>query len=160
MDTPMSHPPEDPFNLNRFLVAQENDYARALTELCSGQKLTHWMWYILPQLRGLGSSSMATFYGIGSKQEAQAYLAHPVLGSRLKECVAAMNALGGRDTAEVLGEIDAAKFRSCLTLFASVKPEEPLFGEALLKYFSGVPDVKSIALLKGLQREAPPHVER
>jgi uncharacterized protein (DUF1810 family) len=138
---------EDPFNLERFVEAQAKDYSRALAELRAGRKQTHWIWYVLPQLRGLGSSARADFYGIGSAEEAVAYLAHPVLGQRLRECVAAMNALGGRSAVQVLGEIDAAKFRSCLTLFRSVDPKDEGFGEALDKFFAGVADERSLVLL-------------
>ena len=144
----------DPLNLSRFVEAQANDYPRALAELCAGQKQTHWMWYVLPQLRGLGSSSMASFYGIGSAAEAKAYLAHPVLGPRLRECVGAMNALDGLTAVQVLGEIDAAKFRSCLTLFRFVDPKVAGFGRALDKYFGGVQDEKSLELLRASQRDA------
>ena len=140
---------EDPFDLDRFVEAQAKDYARALAELRAGRKRTHWMWYVLPQLRGLGSSSMARLYGIGSAQEAAAYLAHPVLGPRLRECVAAMNALDGRSAAEVLGEIDAAKFRSCLTLFGSVDPGDAVWRDALDAFFAGVPDDRTLAILDG-----------
>jgi uncharacterized protein (DUF1810 family) len=140
---------EDPFDLDRFVEAQEKDYARALAELRAGRKRTHWMWYVLPQLRGLGSSSMARLYGIGSAQEAAAYLAHPVLGPRLRECVAAMNALDGKSAVEVLGEIDAAKFRSCLTLFGSVDPEDAVWRDALDAFFAGVPDDRTLATLDG-----------
>jgi uncharacterized protein (DUF1810 family) len=144
---------EDPFNLNRFVEAQAKDYPRALAELRAGKKQTHWIWYVLPQLRGLGSSSMANFYGIGSVREAEAYLAHPVLGPRLRECVAAMNALDGPSAATVLGRIDAAKFRSCLTLFRSVDPKNAAISEALDKFFAGVQDEKSLVLL-----DASPYV--
>lgn len=140
---------EDPFDLDRFVEAQAKDYARALAELRAGRKRTHWMWYVFPQLRGLGSSSMARLYGIGSAQEAAAYLAHPVLGPRLRECVAAMNALDGRNAAEVLGEIDAAKFRSCLTLFGSVDPGSAVWRDALDAFFAGVPDDRTLAILDG-----------
>jgi uncharacterized protein (DUF1810 family) len=140
---------EDPFDLGRFVDAQAKDYARALAELRAGRKRTHWMWYVLPQLRGLGSSSMARLYGIGSAQEAAAYLAHPVLGPRLRECVAAMNALDGRSAVEVLGEIDAAKFRSCLTLFGSVDPGDAVWRDALDAFFAGVPDDRTLAILDG-----------
>ena len=143
---------EDPFKLSRFVEAQAKDYSRALAELRAGEKHTHWIWYVLPQLRGLGSSSMAISYGIGSAQEAEAYLAHPVLGPRLRECVAAMNALDGLSAVQVLGQIDAAKFRSCLTLFRSVDPKDAVFGEALDKFFAGVPDEKSLVLLNVSQR--------
>jgi uncharacterized protein (DUF1810 family) len=138
---------EDPFNLKRFVEAQAKDYSGALAELRAGKKQTHWIWYVLPQLRGLGSSSMANFYGIASAQEAEAYLAHPVLGPRLRECVAAMNALEGLSAVQVLGQIDAAKFRSCVTLFQSVDPKNSVFSEALDKFFAGVPDETSLALL-------------
>jgi uncharacterized protein (DUF1810 family) len=144
---------DDPLNLARFVEAQAKDYPRALEELRAGKKLTHWIWYVLPQMRGLGSSSMATYYGIGSAQEAQAYLAHEVLGPRLRECVAAINALDGRSAVQVLGPIDAAKFRSCLTLFRAVDPGEPVFRDALARFFSGVPDEKTLALLDGPHRE-------
>jgi uncharacterized protein (DUF1810 family) len=150
----MNPAPEDPFHLGRFAEAQAKDYARALAELRAGRKLTHWMWYVFPQMRGLGSSSMATFYGVASAQEAEAYLAHPLLGSRLRECVAAMIALDGRSAVQVLGEVDAAKFRSCLTLFRFVDPKDAAFVNALDKYFGGVPDERTLALLDGPRREA------
>ncbi len=139
----------DPFNLGRFVEAQEKDYPSALAELRAGNKQTHWIWYVLPQLRGLGSSSAATYYGIGSAQEAEAYLEHPVLGPRLRECVATMNALEGSTAVQVLGPVDAAKFRSCVTLFRFVAPTEKVFGEALDKFYAGVPDERSLALLDG-----------
>ena len=141
--------PEDPFDLGRFVQAQAKDYARALAELRTGRKVTHWIWYVLPQLRGLGTSSMSTLYGIGSKDEADAYLAHPVLGPRLLECVAAMNALRDVSAVDVLGPIDAAKFRSCLTLFLAVDPHNAALREALDKYFAGAQDESTLALLRG-----------
>jgi uncharacterized protein (DUF1810 family) len=149
----MSPEHEDPFNLSRFVEAQAKNYARALAELRAGRKQTHWIWYVLPQLRGLGSSSMAVLYGIGSAEEAKAYLAHPILGPRLRQSVAAMNALDGLSAVQVLGHVDATKFRSCLTLFAAVEPKDSVFGEALDKFFAGVPDEKSLALLGRSQRE-------
>lgn len=139
---------DDPYDLNRFLAAQERDYATALDELRAGKKVTHWIWYVLPQLRGLGTSSRATYYGIASEDEARAYLAHPVLGPRLTQCVAAMNALRGSSAVQVLGGIDAAKFRSCLTLFLSVDPGNEIFREALDKYYAGEQDQKTAALLR------------
>ena len=138
----------DPFELQRFVDAQAPDYDRALAELRNGRKATHWMWYVLPQLRGLSASVMATRYGIGSLDEARAFLAHPILGPRLIACVKAMNALPGTNAEHVLGSIDAAKFRSCVTLFGAVQPEEPLFAQALRKYFMGAPDHKTLALLE------------
>ena len=145
---------EDPFNLSRFVEAQAKDYSRALAELRAGKKQTHWIWYALPQLRGLGSSSMANFYGIGSAREAEAYLAHPVLGPRLKECVAAMIALDGLNAVQVLGQVDAVKFRSCLTLFGSVDPNDAGFREALDTFFAGVRDERSLVLLNRSPHEA------
>ena len=138
----------DPFDLDRFVQAQARDYARALSELRAGRKTTHWMWYVLPQLHGLGSSSMATHYGIGSLDEARAYLAHPVLGPRLLECIEAMNALRSTNATEVLGHVDAAKFKSCLTLFLAADPGNKVLREALRKYYAGVEDERTIALLR------------
>jgi uncharacterized protein (DUF1810 family) len=142
------HMQDDPFNLDRFTNAQAKDYPSALAELRAGKKVTHWIWYVLPQLRGLGTSSRTTFYGIGSADEARAYLAHPVLGPRLTESVAAMNALHGLSAVQVLGPVDAAKFRSCLTLFLFVEPQNAVFREALDKYFAGIQDEATLALLR------------
>ena len=138
---------EDPFDLGRFVEAQAKDYARALAELRQGKKKSHWIWYVLPQLRGLGTSSSSSFFGIGSASEAAAYLAHPVLGPRLRECVAAMNALDSGSAEQIPGPVDAAKLRSCLTLFIAVDPKDAGFNAALDKYFAGVPDEKTLALL-------------
>jgi len=138
----------DPFDLQRFVTAQARDYASALAELRAGRKETHWMWYVLPQMRGLGMSSMSTRYGIGSLAEARAYLEHPLLGPRLVECVAAMNALPESDAVRVLGSIDAAKFRSCLTLFLAAAPGNPVLQQALDKYYAGARDEKTLALLR------------
>lgn len=143
----MSNHPDDPFDLQRFLDAQEASYQHALAELRAGQKRSHWSWYILPQVLGLGSSSMSVHYAIGSLAEAKAYLEHPVLGTRLRECVAAMNAQTGLSATDVLGEVDAQKFRSCLTLFAHASSSDPLFSEALTKYFAGTPDATTLAIL-------------
>lgn len=138
----------DPFDLDRFLRAQEDDYAQALAELRAGRKDTHWIWYVLPQLRGLGQSSRALHYGIVSADEARAYLAHPVLGARLHECVAAMNALPTSDPVAVLGPLDAAKFRSCLTLFLAVAPKDEAFAAALRKFYGGAADERTLARLR------------
>lgn len=153
-ETAMTLAHDDPYNLARFVDAQANDYSRALAELRTGKKLTHWIWYVLPQLRGLGSSSRANYYGIGSLAEAGAYLSHPILGQRLRECVAAINSLTGVSAVEVLGRTDAAKFQSCLSLFRVVDPTSSGFGEALAKYFAGIPDERSLALLNLVQHEA------
>jgi uncharacterized protein (DUF1810 family) len=137
----------DPFDLERFVDAQEPDFECALAELRNGRKTSHWMWYVLPQLRGLGASAMASRYGIASLEEARAYLAHPVLGPRLIACVEAMNALPGSNAEHVLGGIDAAKFRSCLTLFLAADPGNAALGEALGKYYGGRQDDRTLALL-------------
>ncbi|HET7793863.1 MAG TPA: DUF1810 domain-containing protein [Rhizobacter sp.] len=134
-------------DLDRFVEAQAANYDDALAELCAGRKRTHWSWYVLPQLRGLGSSAMAVRYGIASLAEARAYLAHPLLGPRLRACVAAMNAHSGLSAEQILGQIDALKFRSCVTLFAQADATEPLFSQALATYFGGQPDPATLALL-------------
>jgi uncharacterized protein (DUF1810 family) len=141
--------PADRFDLERFVEAQATGYQRALGELRAGRKRSHWIWYVLPQLRGLGFSSASTFYGIASLAEARAYLAHPVLGQRLRECVGVLLDLEGVTAESVLGGIDALKFRSSLTLFRAAAPDEPLFADALSRYFGGQPDSKTIALLEG-----------
>jgi len=143
----MSNPPSDPFLLSRFVEAQEASYAQALSELRAGKKRSHWSWYILPQVQGLGSSPLSVRYAIGSLAEAKAYLEHPLLGARLRECVTAMNMHTGVSAREVLGEIDAQKFRSCLTLFAQAAGSESVFVDALNKYFSGQPDAATLAIL-------------
>jgi len=137
----------DPYNLQRFIEAQALNYEDALAELHAGSKQTHWSWYVFPQVRGLGSSPTSIRYAIGSRAEALAYLAHPVLGLRLRECVNAMLGQRGLSAAQILGDIDAQKFRSCLTLFMQAAPDEGVFRDALKKYFDGVPDAKTIAIL-------------
>jgi uncharacterized protein (DUF1810 family) len=109
---------DDPYNLARFISAQQGVYARVLAELAAGRKQSHWMWFIFPQLQGLGSSATARHYAIASLAEARAYLAHPLLGARLRECTAIVNALEGKTARAVLGHPDELKFRSCMTLFA------------------------------------------
>jgi len=143
----MPSQPNDQFDLGRFLAAQEASYQQALSELRAGQKRSHWSWYILPQMLGLGSSPMSVRFAIRSQAEAKAYLEHPILGARLRECVAAINTHTGLSATQILGAIDAQKFRSCLTLFAQAGGSEPVFGEALNKYFSGKPDAATLALL-------------
>lgn len=133
--------------LERFVQAQARDYARALQELQDGCKRTHWIWYVLPQLRALGRSAMAREYGIADRQEAAAYFAHPVLGPRLVECVQAVLAHADRRATDMLGEVDALKFRSCLTLFADVAPDEPCFRAALAAFYDGQPDAETLRLL-------------
>jgi len=135
----------DTFNLARFVEAQDNYYDTALAEMHAGQKWSHWIWFIFPQLKGLGSSANAEYYGLSGLEEARAYLAHPVLGPRLREAVSAM--LPHSDAAAVLGRLDAMKFRSCLTLFARAAPDEPLFAEALQRFFAGEPDGRTLQML-------------
>jgi uncharacterized protein (DUF1810 family) len=134
-------------SLERFVRAQERDYASALSELRAGQKRTHWIWCVLPQLRELGRSQMAREYGIAGRDEAAAYAAHPVLGSRLVECVKAVLEHPARRATDILGNVDAMKFRSCLTLFAEVAPNEPSFRAALAAFYEGKPDTETLRLL-------------
>ena len=137
----------DPYDLSRFLEAQAGCYARALAELAAGEKMSHWMWFIFPQLQGLGSSPMARRYAISGPEEARAYLDHPTLGARLHECVRRVLAIEGRTAHEIFGSPDDLKLRSCLTLFASASPGDRVFGEALEKYFGGEPDPLTVRLL-------------
>ncbi|SEN66628.1 Uncharacterized protein, DUF1810 family [Methylobacterium sp. UNC300MFChir4.1] len=137
----------DTYDLGRFVAAQEGVYGRALAELQAGDKRSHWMWFIFPQIAGLGASPMAQRYAIGSLAEAQAYAAHPVLGARLRACTAAVNAVAGRSAHAIFGSPDDLKFRSSVTLFARAVPEEPVFADALARYFDGVPDPRTLAKL-------------
>jgi uncharacterized protein (DUF1810 family) len=143
----MSDRTQDPFNLERFVKAQSENYEEALAELRAGQKRTHWSWYVLPQIRGLGSSEMSLRYAISGAQEARAYLSHRVLGARLLECVAAINAHRSLSAVDILGVVDAQKFHSCATLFAAVSAERSPFHIALEKYFSGARDRNTVAIL-------------
>ena len=137
----------NPHDLGRFVDAQQGVIDTAVAELRAGRKRTHWMWFVLPQLRGLGMSSMAHAYGIASLEEARAYLAHPVLGPRLRAAVEAMLSVPGKSAHEILGSPDDLKFRSCLTLFAVAAPEEVLFEEALRRFHAGEKDPRTLALL-------------
>jgi uncharacterized protein (DUF1810 family) len=142
---------DDPFDLQRFVEAQSGVYEDAVTQLRSGRKRTHWMWFVFPQLRGLGHSATAYRYGITGIDEARAYLAHPVLGSRLTECAAVLQQLDGRRTAsDIFGYPDDLKLRSSLTLFAVASEPESVFERLLDKYFGGEPDERTVAML-GLQ---------
>jgi uncharacterized protein (DUF1810 family) len=137
----------DPFDLQRFVDAQARNYDDALAELRRGRKVSHWMWYVFPQVAGLGSSPMAQTYAIGSLDEARAYLAHPVLGPRLRDCVAAVLAVEGRSARAIFGSPDDMKLRSSLTLFREAAPDAPLFGAALAKYFAGQADARTLERL-------------
>ena len=137
--------------LGRFLEAQEPCYADVLGELRRGRKTTHWMWFIFPQVVGLGSSAMSQRFAIGSLDEARAYLAHPVLGARLRECADLLLGTGERSAEEIFGRIDAMKLRSSMTLFAVAAPGERVFRDVLDRYFDGVEDAATTALLKRAQ---------
>ena len=137
----------DPFDLERFVAAQAGSYHQALRELRAGRKQTHWMWYVLPQLRGLGFSQPAQRYGITGRAEARAYLEHPLLGARLLECVDAIQAVQDTPAEQILGSVDAMKYRSCLTLFANAASSPAPFAAALAKFFAGRQDPKTLELL-------------
>src|SRR5947209_12301945 len=132
----------DPFGLSRFVEAQAQGetYARALEELRAGSKRSHWMWFVFPQVAGLGRSATAQHFAVTGLAEARAYLAHPVLGPRLVEAARALTALPGSDAARVLGSVDPLKLRSSMTLFAAADPGQPVFTEVLDRYFGGEPD--------------------
>ena len=138
----------DPFRLERFVEAQEPVYEQVCKELREGRKRSHWMWFIFPQLRGLGNSSTAQYFAIRSRAEAEAYLQHKVLGARLRECTALVNAVEGRGVGEIFGFPDDLKFCSSMTLFAEVAPEEPLFRQALEKFFEGEADERTMELMQ------------
>lgn len=131
---------QDPFNLDRFVTAQAACYERVLAELRRGRKATHWIWFIFPQIAGLGRSPTARFYAIGSLDEARAYLHHPVLGPRLLECTTTVNAIPGGSAYDIFGGIDELKFRSSMTLFAVIATDNPVFQAALDRYFEGARD--------------------
>ena len=139
---------EDRVNLRRFLAAQEPLIDRVLQELRAGAKRSHWMWFVFPQLAGLGSSFMAQRYAIGSRAEALAYLAHPVLGARLLQCTRLVNTVDERSIHAIFGSPDDLKFRSSMTLFHIVAPDAPEFMEALAKYFGGNGDLLTIEKLQ------------
>jgi uncharacterized protein (DUF1810 family) len=143
----------DPHNLSRLVRAQEEDYEQALAEIRSGRKRSHWMWYIFPQIDGLGSSSMSGRYSIKSLAEAEAYLNHPILGPRLVECAEAALGVEGRSALDIFGTPDEMKLRSCATLFACVSPAGSVFDRLIEKYFRGQRDVKTLHLL-GIAPEA------
>jgi len=152
-------PANDPHNLNRFVLAQETDYAVALSEIKRGRKRSHWMWYIFPQLSGLGFSATSKRYSIKSVEEAVAYLCHPVLGRRLKECVEATLGNEGRSAHEIFGSPDDVKLQSCATLFACVSPNGSIFEQLLHKYFQGERDGNTLRLLgRGMKETTTPPI--
>lgn len=134
-------------DLERFVTAQESVFDRVHAELRDGRKRSHWMWFIFPQIAGLGQSSMSRRYAIADLDEAAAYLAHPVLGTRLRQCCYLVLEIERRGLAEIFGEIDAVKFRSCMTLFSRVPDSDPVFTLALQKYCGGKADPKTLELL-------------
>jgi uncharacterized protein (DUF1810 family) len=139
----MSTQPDDPYDLQRFVDAQAPVYDRVCAELEAGQKRSHWMWFIFPQIAGLGRSAMAMKYAISGADEAGAYLAHPVLGERLRHCSTLVNRVEGRTAEEIFGPVDSMKFRSSMTLFAKVSAEDEEFEAALQKYFGGAYDERT-----------------
>jgi uncharacterized protein (DUF1810 family) len=140
---------DDPYRLDRFVSAQDagGTYQQAVAELGAGRKVSHWMWFIFPQIAGLGFSATSRRYAVASLAEATAYLAHPVLGPRLVECARIVAGTEGRTAAEIFGEVDALKLRSSMTLFMAAAPEEPVFLEVLERYFGGQPDEATLERL-------------
>ncbi|GIW78420.1 MAG: calpastatin [Gemmatales bacterium] len=137
----------DPYGLNRFIEAQQGVYEQALAEIRQGRKRSHWMWFVFPQIDGLGFSATTKRYSIKSREEARAYLDHPVLGARLRECCEALLALEGRTAHEIFGYPDDLKLQSCATLFAQVAGKGSVFEQILEKYYGGQPDEKTLRLL-------------
>lgn len=135
------------FDLERFVAAQDGIFQQVVNELSAGRKRSHWMWFIFPQLAGLGYSAMAQHYAIGGLAEARAYLAHPVLGPRLRQCGTLVLAVQGATVHGIFGSPDNMKFHSSMTLFAQASPDEALFRDCLDKYFGGVPDQATLDLL-------------
>jgi uncharacterized protein (DUF1810 family) len=140
----------DPFNLQRFVEAQAAVWDDVRAELRLAAKRTHWMWFVFPQLAALGRSGTAKFYGISGADEAEAYLLHPMLGPRLLECCGLLLAVNGMSASEILGEVDALKLRSCLTLFEAVSPSTPVFKQCLDRYFNGERDPLTMRSLAAL----------
>lgn len=139
----------DPFNLERFVEAQDRVYGQVTAELRSGRKQTHWIWFIFPQVAGLGHSPTSQFYAIQSKAEACAYLAHPVLGARLRECTAIVLNGDMRSAEAIFGQPDTMKFRSSMTLFAAISEGDSIFARALERFFNGQRDEVTLAYLDG-----------
>lgn len=140
-------PPDDPFDLGRFTDAQDRVYPQVLDELRHGRKRTHWMWFVFPQLRGLGHSATAVHYGISSRAEADAYLAHDVLGPRLRECARLVSEIDGRTAEEIMGWPDCLKLQSSITLFAAVTDDNAEFARVLDRLYDGHADPRTLELL-------------
>jgi len=137
----------DAHDLDRFLTAQEDSYDTALDELKAGRKRSHWIWFVFPQLAGLGQSPTSQYYGVRSLDEASAYLRHPILSGRLHECLKALQTLEETSADRIFGEVDAMKFRSSLTLFAEADPADPIIAAALDRWFGGRKDERTLQLL-------------
>jgi uncharacterized protein (DUF1810 family) len=138
---------DDPHNLQRFVDAQSAVYEQVCSELREGRKRSHWMWFIFPQIKGLGHSQLASKFAICSLEEGEAYLKHPILGPRLRECTRLVDLVEGRSIDEIFGSPDDLKFRSSMTLFAEATPDNQVFNEALRKYFGGKPDRSTLERL-------------
>lgn len=143
----MAPTPSDPFELVRFVEAQDDVLDQVRAQLSAGRKTSHWMWYVFPQIAGLGSSIMAQGYAIRGRREAEAYLAHPVLGPRLRDLTALVSSTQGKSAHDIFGSPDDLKFRSCVTLFAAIAPREAVFRQALDRFFDGQDDPKTLELL-------------
>ena len=139
---------DDPHDLRRFIEAQQGVYEQARDELAAGLKRSHWMWFVFPQLRSLGRSATAQHYGLASAAEAAAYWHHPVLGPRLLECTRVVLAVRGKSALQIFGAPDDLKFRSSMTLFERVAPEQPAFAQAIERYFAGERDPLTLELLQ------------
>ena len=137
-----------PYDLERFVAEQEHAYPGALAELKAGRKTGHWIWFVFPQIAGLGHSAMSQRFSIASLDEARAYLAHPVLGPRLRECAGVLIATEGRTAEQIFGSLDGMKVRSCMTLFHRAAPDESVFAEVLDRYYGGAADPATDALLE------------
>ena len=138
----------DPYDLQRFVDAQASVYAQVCEELRQGRKRSHWMWFIFPQIKGLGHSATAQRFAVSSLAEAKAYLEHPVLGARLRECSRLVAVVAGRSVDEIFGFPDNMKFRSSMTLFALAAPDDQVFNDCLRKYFAGEADQSTLAQLR------------
>jgi uncharacterized protein (DUF1810 family) len=143
----MSSTVDDPFDLQRFVAAQDIVYAQVKSELAAAAKTSHWMWFVFPQLRGLGHSATARHYGLGSIAEAQAYWRHPVLGVRLRQCCELLAAAQGKTALEIFGQTDSIKLCSCLTLFERAAPQQAVFGLLLDRYYGGRRDAATLQML-------------
>ena len=139
------------YDLGRFISAQERSYRGIVEELSAGRKANHWIWFIFPQIAGLGHSWMSQRYSIASLEEARAYLADPILGARLRECAGILLATNGRTADQIFGSLDALKVRSCMTLFLRAAPDEALFQQVLDRYYDGIPDPRTDELLVRLR---------